>query len=114
MPDKSVTIVPVATTNNIKEGLAKKLIVICTLSNLFKKGKAIVAIVMASSNAAKTITDVSLKNWMPNCFRLLPRTFLTPTSFERLTACAVARFMKFTHAIKIRKIPINDNALIKE
>ncbi len=65
----------------------------------FIKGIETITISEAIITAAIVIKVVSLKNWNCNCLRLLPRTFRILTSFALLTACAVERFIKFTHAI---------------
>ena len=56
---------------------------------------------------------LSVKNCLINVVRNAPNNFLTPTSFARSTDLAVARLMKFIHAMQIIKIAIknkNDTA----
>ena len=45
-------------------------------------------------------------------YLLLPKTFLTPTSFARLTDCAVDKLIKFTQAINRINAAISHNTLI--
>ena len=74
----------------------------------------VIAIVIAITSAQDTMMVVSPTNWTASCFRLLPSTFLTPTSFARLTACAVARLIKFTQAMMIRKSRWRKAVIISE
>jgi hypothetical protein len=64
----------------------------------------------ASSNAitiaATTAISVSLRNWKIRFVRLLPNTFLTPTSFARANDCAVVRLTKLIAAISRRNSAI--------
>ncbi len=93
---------------------SKKFRDIWVSSSLFKNGSTPAATKTAKTEALHTINAVSPMNCRASCLRLLPNTFLTPTSFERFTACAVARLMKFTQAITRRKIPISDKAVMRE
>lgn len=80
---------------------------ISDLNRLFKKGKPINAKPIAIAVPAKVMMVVSVMNCQNNCRGKLPSTLRTPISFERLSACAVARLTKFTQAVMIRKSPIN-------
>ncbi len=81
-------------------------------NSVLSNGNMLKAIPTAIITARKVMINVSLKNWNINCCFLLPNTFRTPTSLARLTACAVARFIKLIQAIISRKSPIRLKAVI--
>ena len=86
----------------------------CLLVNWLNCGNTNITIINATVTDNITINKASPINWRINDERTAPTTFLTPTSFERLTACAVARFIKLTQAISTRKSAINSKAKMSD
>ena len=105
----------VTMTNNNKEWVLYYIQMDLHFEQFVQKGKhTLRQSVLPSREALQTMIAVSIRNCSASCLRLLPSTFRTPTSLERLTACAVARFMKLTQAITIRKMPMSVSAVIRE
>ncbi|MNI60953.1 hypothetical protein D3C85_1340470 [compost metagenome] len=69
-------------------------------------GSAISVKTLPSNRETNTIVRVSVKNCTTSWLRWLPITLRMPTSFERLTACAVAKLIKLIDAVIIKKKPI--------
>ncbi len=63
----------------------------------------------ASIIAITAIRIASERNWVINCLRADPKTFLIPTSFALPADLAVERFMKFTQAISRMKRATAEN-----
>src|SRR5687767_6380311 len=76
-------------------------------------GNATEVISTATTVEKATIKNVSKRNCFFKCHLLLPKTFRTPTSFDRLTACAVERFIKLVQAINRINAAINQRILIR-
>src|SRR4030095_6432425 len=65
----------------------------------------------AKTMASKVSIIDSDRNCKMSCLRLAPTTFFIPTSFIRLEAFAVERFMKLMQAITKIKMAIRENNL---
>ena len=79
--------------------------------NRLKKGKRIRTSTAAQMTAKNVVIIASSMNCWKIAFLMAPETFLTPTSFARFKERAVARFIKFMHAINRIKAAIIENNL---